>query len=78
MDWINNINWENILYAIFTIMAASGITWSWLQKMCQRIESTNLRVEEHKDEIREIVDEMRKLIEDNNPKTRAKKVKEEE
>jgi ferritin-like metal-binding protein YciE len=77
MDWMNNINWENVLYAIFTFFAASGVTWSWLQKMCQRIESTNLRVEAHRDEIREIVAEMRKVIEDNKPKTR-KKVKGEE
>jgi hypothetical protein len=65
MDFINTINWENVLYAIFTLLAASGVTFSWLKKMCQKIESTNLRVEEHRDEIREIVAEMRKVIENN-------------
>ena len=49
MDFINTINWENVLYAIFTLLAASGVTFSWLKKMCQKIESTNLRVEEHRD-----------------------------
>jgi hypothetical protein len=65
MEFWNNINWETFGYALITLLTASGVTMSWLRKMCQRIESTNLRVEEHKDEIREIVAEMRKLIEDN-------------
>jgi len=65
MDFINTINWEMFGYAIITLLTASGVTFSWLKKMCQKIESTNLRVEEHRDEIREIVDEMRKLIENN-------------
>ena len=68
-QFLQTVNWENVLYAIFTLLAASGVTFSWLKKMCQRIESTNLRVEEHRDEIREIVarmtvgiEEMEKLI----------------
>jgi hypothetical protein len=65
MDFIKSINWENVLYAVFTLLAASGVTFTWLKKMCQTIQSTNLRVEEHRDEIREIVAEMRKLIEEN-------------
>lgn len=65
MDFLNNINWETFGYALITLLTASGVTMSWLRKMCQKIESTNLRVEEHKDEIREIVAEMRKLIDEN-------------
>jgi CHASE3 domain sensor protein len=69
MDFINTINWETFGYAIITLLTASGVTMSWLKKMCQKIESTNLRVEEHRDEIREIlarmntgITEMEKLI----------------
>lgn len=65
MDFWNNVNWETLAYALITLLTASGVTMGWLKKMCSKIESTNLRVEEHKDEIREIVAEMRKLIEDN-------------
>ena len=61
MDFWSNINWEMFGYALITLLTASGVTMSWLKKMCQRIESTNLRVEEHRDEIREIVKEMREL-----------------
>ena len=69
MQFISTINWEMFGYAIITLLTASGVTFSWLKKMCQKIESTNLRVEEHRDEIREIlarmntgITEMEKLI----------------
>jgi hypothetical protein len=62
MEFIHHVNWENVLYAVFTLLAASGVTFSWLKKMCSKIESTNLRVEEHRDEIREIMSEMRGII----------------
>ncbi len=61
MNFIDSINWEMLGYAIITLLTASGVTMSWLKKMCQRIESTNLRVEEHRDEIREIVAEMNEV-----------------
>lgn len=57
-----SINWEAIGVVLMSILSAYGVTRAWLQSMCAKIESTNLRVEEHKDEIRAIVEEMKKVI----------------
>lgn len=56
------INWEHVLYAIFTVLTACGVSLSWLKKMCSKIEATNTDVEAHKEEIRAIVAEMRELV----------------
>lgn len=56
------INWEAVVMVLMSILSAYGVTRAWLLKMCSKIESTNLRVEEHRDEIREIMGEMRGII----------------
>ena len=56
------INWEAVVMVLMSILSAYGVTRAWLLKMCSKIESTNLRVEEHRDEIREIMAEMRHII----------------
>lgn len=61
---LNTINWEHVLYAIFTILTACGVSFGWLKTLCKKIESTSLRVEEHRDEIREIMGEMRSIIDE--------------
>lgn len=59
---IQAINWEAIGVVLMSILSAYGVTRAWLHSMCSKIESTNLRVEEHRDEIRAIVEEMKKII----------------
>jgi len=56
------INWEAVVMVLMSILSAYGVTRAWLLKMCSKIESTSLRVEEHRDEIREIMGEMRSII----------------
>ena len=56
------VNWEAVGVVLISMLSAYGVTRAWLLKMCSKIESTNLRVEAHKDEIREIMDEMRSII----------------
>lgn len=57
-----DINWEMLGYAIVTLLTASGVTLGWLKKMCSKIESTNLAVQEHKDEIKEVLAGMQSVI----------------
>lgn len=56
------INWEAVVMVLMSILSAYGVTRAWLLRMCSKIESTNLRVEEHRDEIRDIMGEMRGII----------------
>lgn len=59
---VQAINWEQVGVVLVSVLSAYGVTRAWLLKMCSKIESTNLNVEAHRDEIRAIVEEMKKII----------------
>ena len=56
------INLDHVLTIILSILAAFGTTFTWLKRMCAKIEMTNLDVEAHKKEIQDIVAEMREVM----------------
>lgn len=60
-DMINAINWEHVGMVVVSILSAFGVTFGWLKRMCSRIESTNLDVEAHKEEIKRLVEQFSAL-----------------